>query len=348
MREGRGGAALRESRLPQWLVVSFFLASTVALAHAGSGQFVGARPGVLVSGSVSDDRGNPVSVARVALEDSVGDFVQSSVTDSSGSFFFTNVRTGNYQIVINASGYEPGSWPVQVGFSPVIGLTFNVTSLPSSSDSEENSPGRASTVSVNELLIPKKARKEFEKGMASEARGKTNEAIEHWKTSIKIYPRYAESYMELSWVYAHRGKSDLATKAAGEAVALDGTNPVAYNYLGYAYARAGKVPQAEAAFEKAVGISNTDWFGHFALGQLLYQQHDAQGAYPHLLAASQLRPQVPEVHILLYNDLLVLGRKRAALAQLDYFLKTFPKDPMTGTVQKTREILEKSLADNTH
>ncbi len=344
------GAALRKFRLPLWAILSFFPFSLFilpSLALAGSGQF-GQRSGVQISGTVSDGRGIPVSVARVSLETSMGDFVQTGMTDSSGSFFFNNVRSGNYEITVTAAGYQPGSWPVEVGYTPLVGLTFNMVALPSREGSKENSAHEPSTVSVRQLLIPKKAQKEFEKGMDSAAHGKTDDAIKHWKKSIEIYPQYAESYMQMSWVYANRGDSALATQAAGHAVALAGKSAEAYNYLGYAYWRAGNIPQAQGALEKAVGISNADWFGHFWLGQMLFQQHDALGAYPHLLAASQLRPLVPEVHILLYNDLLVTGHKRAALAQLDYFLKTFPKDPMVDTVQKTRAILQKSIADTTH
>lgn len=320
--------------------------SVCAPAPAHAGQLLGRR-GVLVSGTVSSTGGNPLSMAQVQLQTSQGDLLQMHVTDSGGGFWFGNVPIGNYEVVISLSGYHTGIWSLQVGYAPVMGLNYSLTPIASSARARKP-PGNANVVSVRQLLVPKKAWKEFRKAAESEARGKTDDAIKHWEKSIEIYPQFAESYMRLSQAYANRGDSARAMKDAERAVALDGKRAEPYNYLGYAYVKAGEIPKAEEAFKKAVGISDSDWFGHFWLGKLRYQQHDAKGAYPHLLRASQLRPKIPEICILLYNDLLVLGRKQKALAELDYFLKQFPHDRMAKTVRKTRAILVKSMADESH
>ena len=298
----------------------------------------------LVSGSVTNEHGRPLPAARVQLQSVDGGFAQTTYTDSSGHFSFGNVREGSYVFAIKAPGYQTGTWPVDVGYTSLIGLSYSLIPKVSGSDSAGASPNESNTVSVRQLLIPQKAREEFRKATESEALGKTDEAIQHWNKSIKIYPKYAESYMRLSRVYANRGDFALATANAQRAVAIDGKNAEAYTCLGYAYLKARNLAQAKEAFQNSVRLSASDWFSQFWLGQLLLEQQDAQEAYPHLLRASKLNPRMPNVYILLYSDLLMLGRRKDALAELDDFLARFPNNPLAEKARERREALAKSLA----
>jgi len=302
---------------------------------------MGAR---LVSGSVTDENGRPLPRARVQLQSVDGGFAQTTYTDSSGHFSFGDVREGSYVFAIKAPGYQAGTWPVDVGYTSQIGLSYSLIPKVSGADSAGASRNESNTVSVGQLLIPQKAREEFRKATESEARGKTDEAIRHWNKSIKIYPKYAESFLRLSRIYADRGDFARATANAQRAVAIDGKNAEAYTSLGYAYLKARNLPQAETAFQKAVQLSASDWFSQFWLGQLLLERKDAQGAYPHLLRASKLNPRMPNVFVLLYNDLLLLGRRQDALAELDDFLTRFPNSPLAEEARERREVLAKSLA----
>ncbi len=331
-------------RLPGLAILSLFLTSVSAHGHANSSQFHREMGASQVSGSVSGEHGLPLRAARVQLQSVDGGFARTTYSDSSGHFSFDNVREGSYVVAIEASGYQTGTWSVQVGYTSLFGLSFSLVPKASGSTPAGTSPKGSNTVSVRQLLIPRKARKEYQKAAESEARGKTGEAIRHWKKSIKIYPQYADSYMQLSRVYANQGDFASATAAAKRAVALDGNSADAYTYLGYAYLKDQDFPNAQKAFQHAVRLSNSDWFSQFWLGQLLLQQKDAQGAFPYLLRASQLNPGMPEVYVLLYNDLLTLGRRKDALAELDDFLKRFPKDPLAATVREKRKDLEKALA----
>jgi TolA-binding protein len=344
------GAALPRTRLALLALLPFLLASVSGYGRSGAGQFRGRRAwGILVAGTLTSSKGSALSSVRVQLETAMGDFVQSTYTDSSGSFTFSGVKPGSYVIVVSARGYHAGSWPIQVNGANMVGLTFSL--VPSTDDSPlaKSAPKGSKTVSVHELLVPQKARKEYEKAVKSVAHGKTDEAIRHWKKSIEIYPQYAKSYMELSRVYAERGDFSEATKAARRAVALDGRSADPYVYLGYVYLKQKDYPKAQGAFATAVGISDSDWFSQFWLGALLLREHkDAKGAYPHLLRASRLNPKSQEVSIALYNDLLALGRGQEALAELDSFLKRFPKSPLAPKVREKRKSLKKSLAAEEH
>ena len=52
---------------------------------------------------------------------------------------------------------------------------------------------------------------------------------------------------------------------------------------------------------------------------------------------------MPGVYVLLYNDLVLLGRGEEALAKIDDFLVRFPNNPMAAEARDQRNRLAKSL-----
>jgi tetratricopeptide (TPR) repeat protein len=199
------------------------------------------------------------------------------------------------------------------------------------------------TVSVRQLQIPDKARNEFRKGLESESHGQVDQAIKHWQKSIQIYPKYAESYMEISKVYADRGEFDAATDAANHAIEVDPNEATPYTCLGFVYLKMKDIPKAVKAFEDSVRLSDSDFFSQFWLGRLLAAQKNFEEAYPHLLRAWQLKPDEPDVYLLLYNDLVLLDRREEALAKIDDFLSRFPNNPLADKAREKRDALVKAL-----
>ena len=205
---------------------------------------------------------------RVQLESRVGGPVHTVFSDDSGHFSFYGVPQADYVIVIDIPGYHTVNQPVEVGEASVVGLEVMLKLVDSRGTSGESSSNGSATVSVRQLRIPEKARKEFRKRIESQARGKTDEAIKHWEKSIQIYPQFAESYMELSKVYANRGDFAHATKAANRAVEIDGKDAAPYAYLGFVYLKAKKFAKAMEAFQNSVHFSDSLWFSQFWLGDL--------------------------------------------------------------------------------
>ena len=296
-----------------------------------------------VGGTVNAADGNPLPMIRVELQSTVGGLILTTYTSSEGRFLFNGVPEGNYSVVVRAPGYETGNWPVEVGYHGTVGLVLMLTPLSFGQPRDEAFAKDSTTVSVRQLRIPDKARKEFRKGAESESHGKIDEAIKHWEKSIQIYPQFAESYMELSKVYVNRGDFDHATESAKHAIEIDGKDAAPYAYLGFVYLKAKDFPKATEAFQSSVRLSDSLWFSQFWLGDLLLRQKNSEEAYPHLLRASQLNPGVPGVYVLLYNDLVLLGRGEEALAKIDDFLVRFPNNPMAAEARDQRNRLAKSL-----
>jgi tetratricopeptide (TPR) repeat protein len=278
---------------------------------------------------------------QITLLPTSGGPTHDTFTDSRGEFFFEEVPAGGYEIMIRVDGYVPVRQMVEV-INTVPVLVQPITLQPVSRNPSLNGSG---IVSVQQLLIPEKARQEYSKGLKGAARGKTEDAVKHWKKSIQIFPQYAESYMQLSKVYANRGDFASAIDAAARAIDIRPKSPLPYEFLGYVYLREKNFPKAKEAFTTAVNLSDSRWLSQFWLGKLLQEEKNAQGAYPHLLRASQLNPHIPEIQIALYDDLLMLGRAKEALRKLDDFLVQFPGSPLAASLREKRERLAKAVEE---
>jgi tetratricopeptide (TPR) repeat protein len=323
--------------------VVFFSATGVSGQRAAQRRLQG--PGITfeIRGSVYGVGGAALPAVRVRLDSLTRGIVGFTDTNSSGQFAFRSLPPDSYVLVIEAAGYQPLRWPVEVGGLRATGLRFTLRRMVGVAPK-----GSSPTVSVRQLLIPDKARKEYRKGIEKQAGGQTDEAIRHLKKAIEIYPDYAESFMQLSKIFADQGDFTGALEAAKRAVAIADRNPDAYNCLGYVYLKKHEFGKAKEALEKAIQFFEPDWFAHFKLGALLLQEKDFAAAYPHLVRAHQLRPELANVHLLLYNTLVLLDRRAEALAEIDEFLERFPHDPRSGKIREKREALAKSIAATPH
>lgn len=339
--------------LSRGVIQSVALGIAILLSAAFPGATASARqapgPVAQVGGTVRTRLAGPLPMARVTLRSYSGGLPQSTLTDRFGQFSFDRVPVGSYEIVVRAFGYAPARRSIEVSAAgPMFGLFFTLRPTGNRNSAAKRSPNGSSVVSVRQLRIPGKARREYQEGLDCAARGKTGDAIKHWKKSIRIFPPYAESYMQLSKVYANRGDFADATSAANHAVQLDGKSADPYRFLGYVYVKEKRFPNAEAAFARAVRLSDSDWLSQFWLGKLLLEEKRARKAYPHLLRASQVNPEIPEIDIALYNDLLMLARPKGALARLDDFLNRFPKNPLAAVARAKRKQLRDALSNEKH
>lgn len=325
------------------LGITLFLFVAVFPGRAiGGGQ--GPGPLSEVRGTVRTASSESEPLVDVTLQSTSGGAPQHTLTDNFGRFSFDQVPIGSYNVEIIVPGYAPVTRHIRVvPGDPVIELSITLRPLRARHPSGEVSPNGADVVSVRQLRIPGKARKEFRKGLMSAARGKTDDAIKHLRKSIKVFPQYAEAYVQLSKVYILRSDFARATEAANRAIGIDGRSAGAYISLGYIHAQQKDFTKAQDAFAHAVKLSDSNWYSQYSLGKLMLGGENAKGAHPHLLRASQLRPQNPNVEIELYNDLVKLGRAREALAQIDDFLKRFPNSPLAASARKKREDLRKAL-----
>lgn len=270
-----------------------------------------------------------------------GSLVDHDTTDAVGHFLFTGLVSGHYEIVIHLYGFQTVRLPVPLGGASANALIITLTPVAASSPSAGGPP----TVSVWELEIPAKARKQLEEGKRSFDAGKMADAASHLEKAIEIYPGYNRSYMVLAAARADQGQFALGDAAIQKSLSPD---PQAHSYSDYVLIQEENFAGAEQAFQQSIALLDTNWFARLEYGRLLAHEKRFAGAYPQLALAHQHLPELRLVHRLLYNTLIALNRKQEGLAELDDLLSRFPDDPRAAQVRQMRRNLAASLAQQTH
>jgi tetratricopeptide (TPR) repeat protein len=289
----------------------------------------------MIEGEVHFSGGKPAPFTYLTLQpENGGGTIQSATTDSAGYYAFAGVSVGsNYTIAIQLQGYQSISRLVMVtGYM----TEENFTLEPVRQGAE---PRLGAVVSVQHLKIPTKALEQYLLGVRLMDEGKNADAEGRFRDAIRIYPNYAASFRRLCAVEANLGRYPEAHQEIEHAIGIEKDNPENFAYLGYVYRKEGQLVKAEQAFRESIGISRNDWLSQLELGRLEYDRKDYQRAYSHLALAHQLHPQLRSVHLLLYDDLIRLNRRKEALAELDHFLQLFPKAPEAAQLRKVRAAL---------
>ena len=84
--------------------------------------------------------------------------------------------------------------------------------------------------------------------------GKLEEAIAHFRSSLRIKPRYATAWNNLGIAYEKSDRNAKAIEAYQEALRLDPNNAETWNNLGIAYAKSGQTAKAIETFREALRI----------------------------------------------------------------------------------------------
>ena len=106
-------------------------------------------------------------------------------------------------------------------------------------------------VSVSNLAIPGRARRELEKANESLARKNWTQARDRLTKAISFYPSFAGAYNNLAIAYAYLGDVGQQRRALEKAIALDSNFTLAYRNLGRMDIRQGNLLDAEAALNRA-------------------------------------------------------------------------------------------------
>jgi tetratricopeptide (TPR) repeat protein len=110
---------------------------------------------------------------------------------------------------------------------------------------------KGSTISVTTALAPKRAQKNYEKGLQLAQRGRLDEAEKHLLQATEAYPKYAIAWYELGQVQDGQGKAENARKSYQAAISADGRYVSPYDRLALLSARENKWEDA-ATFSKQV------------------------------------------------------------------------------------------------
>ncbi len=280
-----------------------------------------------------------------------GAAMDSVYADVQGHFAFNTLPGGEYHVVINDEGYYQVDERVNVN-PDVNPYTMVRIILRPQEDLKKDDPlgGRAS--GGNPYIVdpadynkrfPKKALKEFERGVDAERKGKHDAAIAHYRGALKIAPDYYPAHNNLGSLYLSKTDFKSAEEQFQEVIKLDQNDPEAYFNLGNLLMLTGRYPESDIALSSGLQRRPDSAFGHFLQGRLFSRIGKYAEAEKSLREALLLDSTMWQAHLQLVNLYLQKNQRQDAINQLQAFLQAFPSGP---AVPKAKELLRKLRSEN--
>jgi hypothetical protein len=240
---------------------------------------------------------------------------------------------------VSAPGYQPFSKFIEMQNGDVTGVNAGVVVL---------SPlliNPASAVSVNTLLIPKKARKEFEKGQKDIRRNDPRSAAHHFQKAVAEYDKFAAAWNGLGAIDASEHQDDKAAAAFAKAIAADSTYVPPYLNLAELQIQSGKYEEAADTAGKALAVSpGLVPAGYLqALAEYKLNRFDAAESSARVAERGPTQ-NIPQLHLLLADICLRKNDYSGAAAEMRSYLKEFPNGKFAGEVQSRLPRVEKLAA----
>src|SRR6266478_2267221 len=308
------------------------------IASAQSSHF--ARTDGKISGTVLLKGGNrPASQVAVRVKSHAAGIFRSILTDLEGHFEVKSLPPSTYEIVVDEPGYEQAQASTQLdGSSSELVLYLKSSSVPQ--------PPRVSyAVSVRELKIPNKARREYEKGLGSLAKKDLAGSLIHFTKASEVFPDYYEAYYHVGVAETRLGQKDEAMQAFQKAIdASGGRYALAEFGIGYLVYLQGKPEEAATIIRRGVEVDPSSPDGYVILGMAQLRLNRPDEAERSAREALLRNPNFAHAYLVLSDACGHRHEYRAQLQDLDAYLKLEPNGAESEHVRKAREVVLRILA----
>jgi tetratricopeptide (TPR) repeat protein len=324
-------------RLPAfvWLGLAVvFLSLSKAGAQLSTGD-------VHVYVTLPDDR-PPQEQIRVELI-AAGNQVAQTFTNDHGQAQFLGIAIGTYHVRVSGGGIqETESEAFEVDARKASQTVF-VRVRPSS----ENRGAKTSvdsTVSTEELKIPEKASREFDKANELMSKQQWQKAVERLEKVLALYPNYPQAYNNLGVAYARLGDRDKEREALEKAITANDHFAPAFVNLGQMEMQQHQFAAAEHDFERAISVAPADVRTLVLLAQaeLLNTQFQEVIETAHKVHAMS-HASYARVHYVAARACERLNRLPEAVSELKLFLQEEPSGPFTAAATQELAALENTL-----
>ncbi len=294
-----------------------------------------------ISGYIREEgSGHIISEAHVELQNSFGTPIANAYSDGNGAYQFDDLGGGDFYLSAKHDGYEPSRQFVRPDGSGHVYIDVYLRVGSRASGSKSGSP-----VSEHELSIPPKARESFEKGVQlvvekSDYRG----AVAQFAHAIEQYPSYYEAYAAMGLAQNKIGDAAAAETALRKSIDLSAEKyPQAMIDLASMLNGQKRFSDAEPLLRKVISLDASSWRGQFELASALSGQQRFKEAVTCASAARDLKPDNPQIYLLLYNLHIHTDDLPGALRDADGYLKLTPDGAMADRVRKMRVQLQKAV-----
>lgn len=196
------------------------------------------------------------------------------------------------------------------------------------------------SISVADLSIPPRARKEFEKASELIQKREFQKALERLNRAIAIDPAFALAYNNLGVVYSHLGDSVSDRKALERAIALSDHFALAYENLGRLDITDADFSGAEAALQKASNFDPQNPVTLILLGYSELMQNHFDGAIATSQKAHALNQPHAFAHRIAARALEQEHQYPEAIAELKVCLAEEPAGSRADAARRELEIVQ--------
>ena len=262
-----------------------------------------------------------VPFARVAVVQS-GQPVNEQYTDSLGRFGFSLPAQGRYFISVEHPAYERATIEMDA-FSPGDHGIVTIELRPAAG---RRAPGPI-VMPLQDYLIPKDARKEFDRARGRMKRGDCGKAIDHFEKGLSIYADDASAHNDLGNCYRRLERLDRAEQSFKRAIVLGHSLYFSLN-LAEVYVRQKRFDDAGAVLADAMRAFPGEGDPYFALANAYFVQERFDDAEAMALEADSRTHRIADLHLLLAKIYLRRRNSAAVIRQLEMYLKEAPEGPV--------------------
>jgi Flp pilus assembly protein TadD len=195
-------------------------------------------------------------------------------------------------------------------------------------------------VTVSELSIPAKARKEFDRALQSLGKQDLKHALERLNKAVEIYPAFPGAYNNLGVVCARLGDAACEREALARAIELNGHFILAYlNWARMSLANSD-FKDAEAALTKVFNLDPSDATAMVLLAYSQFLQGHGQEAIATTGRAHTLGQPHAFAHRVAARAWEQERQWDRAVAELKMFLEEEPNGPRSDSVRRELEMVQ--------
>ncbi len=161
-------------------------------------------------------------------------------------------------------------------------------------------------------------------GVALRKIGRTDEAIAHYKSALRLNPNYVDAHYNYGNALFASGQTQGAIEEYQQVLRLKPDYALAHDNLGSALAQLGRLDEAVDQFEQGLRLNSDSPISQNNLGKALGELGKSQQAIAHFQEALRLKPDYAEAHNNLGVELSKTDRPEA-FKQLEQAVRLDPK-----------------------
>ncbi len=209
----------------------------------------------------------------------------------------------------------------------------------------EFSSGATGVVSARELRIPRHAREAYEKGLKHYAKSDFAGSLPFFRRAVAEFPDYYEAYYVMGAAEIKLGLYEEAQQPLQKSIAVsEGHFAPPYFALGVLWDQLGKPAEADEFVERGLELDPGSWAGQLARTEALLRLNRTEAAEKSARDLIRQRPDSGLAHLVLVNIYLHRADYRAALEEVEVYLKLEPNGPIDAQVRELQQSLENVLA----